>query len=108
MLRVVRPDDAGQAPRPRRKPSTLTLTASERARLRVLLRALRRSHGSWSCVGDVLDVNPKVLCDIAGGSRAGSPGVLLRAARAAGMPVEQVLSGKPTLAGRCPTCGRST
>jgi hypothetical protein len=35
----------------------------------------------------------------------GSPAIALRAARAAGMHVETLLSGTLSPAGRCPTCG---
>jgi hypothetical protein len=107
MLRIVRPNDAGQHPRTRRRPS-LSLTAEESARLALVLKNMRRTFSTWRALGDVMRVHPDVLCSIASGRRRGSPGILLQAARIAGLPVERVLSDKLDLAGRCPTCGRST
>jgi hypothetical protein len=109
MLRIVRPNDAGQEKRPPKnsKPCR-SLTDAERKQLRVLLRNLHRHFGSWPCLAEAMGVRWRALSSIASGKRRGSPGILLRAARIAGLPVERVLSGKLDLAGRCPTCGRST
>ncbi|WP_437649817.1 hypothetical protein [Sorangium sp. So ce362] len=46
------------------------------------------------------------LCRIANGFDNGSPATAQRAAKAAGITVEQLLGGLAA-ADRCPTCGRS-
>lgn len=109
MLRIVRPNDAGQVPRPPKnaKPC-LTLTEEEAARLRVVPRNLRRHFGTWACLAEVMGVGVSTLIKIAGGRLRGSPGVLLQAARVAGMPVERIVSTALSVVNTCPTCGRST
>ncbi len=109
MLRLVHPAPEGQGPRTpkgRRFAPCLSLTADERRHLRAALHNLRRAYGTWSCLADAMGVK---LTTLARASRErnpqGSPAVALRAARAGGMSVEAVLSGKLTAAGQCETCG---
>jgi hypothetical protein len=56
----------------------------------------------------VMGVSVSTLIRIAGGHLRGSPGVLLAAARVAGVPVERIISTTLSVANTCPTCGRST
>jgi hypothetical protein len=55
-----------------------------------------------------MSVGVSTLIRIAGGHLRGSPGVLLQAARVAGVPLERMLSTALNVAGTCPHCGRST
>jgi hypothetical protein len=106
MLRLVRPNDGGQEKRPRRSPSTLTLTDAEKRQLRIVLKNLHGQYGSWPCLADVMGVDRCTLISIASGRKRGSPGILLRAARASGLPLERILSTELSIAGKCPHCGR--
>ncbi|WP_437836663.1 helix-turn-helix domain-containing protein [Sorangium sp. So ce1153] len=101
------PPDGGQGERvpPRRRPC-LSLTPVQRKRLRAALRNLRKAYGSWSCLAEVMGMAVDSLKGIAYGRDSGSPGTAQRAAKAAGVTVEQLLGGL-TAADRCPTCGRS-
>ena len=82
------------------------LTPQEQVNVRVALKFLRTRHGSWWRLAKAIDAKWKTLRDRAGG-RTVSGGLALRVARAAGVPVERVLSGVWPKAGACPHCGRS-
>ena len=66
---------------------------------------LRLRFGSWSCLAEAMDVSQATLATAATGRGRGSPGLALRAARAAGSTVEAILEGKITPANACPHCG---
>jgi hypothetical protein len=101
------PPDGGQGERvPTRRRPCLSLTPTQRKRLRAALRNLRKAYGSWSCLAEVMGMAVDSLKGIAYGRDSGSPGTAQRAAKAAGIPVEQLLGGLAA-ADRCPTCGRS-
>lgn len=104
MLRIVRPNDAGQQPRSRKYRSRIQLTDAENARLGLVLRNLRRAFGAWAVLAEVMGVSIVTLTNIARGKR-GSHGIAVLAARAAGLPVEEVLTGGIALAKHCPLCG---
>ncbi len=108
MLHLVHPEPQGQAPvRRRRQPSgVLSLTLPEHRNLRQALLNLRLRFGGWDVLAAVMAVPIATVAGAAGRSlKAGSPGLALRAARAAGSTVEAILSGKLTPAGACPHCG---
>ncbi|WP_437902927.1 helix-turn-helix transcriptional regulator [Sorangium sp. So ce327] len=96
----------GAPARRRRTAPCLSLTPTQRKRLRAALKNLRAAYGSWECLAEVMGMSPVTLQGIAGGRDAGSPGTVQRAAKAAGITVEQLLGGLAA-ADRCPTCGRS-
>ncbi|WP_437794249.1 transcriptional regulator [Sorangium sp. So ce693] len=104
------PPDGGQgerAPKRRRRVSPcISLTQTQRKRLRAALRSLRSAYGSWSCLAEVMDMSVIAIESIANGRANGSPATALRAAKAAGVTVEQLLGGLAPVH-RCPTCGRS-
>lgn len=109
MQLVLPPPTGGQgegAPARRRRPRSpsLLLTDVERMRLRAALRNLRALYGSWSCLGEAMSVSAGTLQQIASGN-GGSHAMALRAAKAAGVTLDQIL-GRPVVAGRCPHCGR--
>lgn len=110
MLTLVRPSPEGQEggslpSKPRRKVPVLSLLPAERARLRALLKTLRRAYGTWACLAEVMGVRRVTLKMIAGGHCAGSPGTLLRAARAANTTIDRILAPLSS-ADVCPTCGQ--
>jgi hypothetical protein len=109
MLRLVHPNDAGQHPRTRRRPPLrFALTKEEAAHFRVVLQNLRRTYGTWRALGAEIGTTRFTLCAVAKGRMRASGDLIILAARAARMTVEQVLSGKLDVAGRCPTCGRGS
>ncbi len=112
MLRIVHPAPRGQGSDPpkrrrRERSAALSLTAEEGKHLAATLRNLRFGLGAWSVVAMVTGLPITLLTKVAqpGRKRGIHPAVALRAAKAAGLPVETVLSGAMRPADRCPTCG---
>jgi hypothetical protein len=105
MLRLIRPNDGGQETRPRPRHPRPKLTEAENARLRVVLKNLHRAYGTWSCLAETMGVSEDTLHSIVAGRQRGSHAMAVFAARAAGLPVEEVLSGGLTVAKNCPLCG---
>lgn len=108
MLRLVHPAPRGKetrAPKGRRS-SFLFPTAEEAARVRAALRSLRRVHGTFARLAEVMGVPRGTLANITNGHNPPSYAIAILAARAAGVPVEQILSPGVTDAGRCALCGR--
>ncbi|WP_437497476.1 helix-turn-helix transcriptional regulator [Sorangium sp. So ce1099] len=100
------PPDGGQGGHaPVRRRQRLTLTPTQSKRLRAALRNLRAAYGTWDCLADVMGVSRSTLRNIVKGHDGGSLAMAMRASKAAGMPVEQILGGL-VAADRCPTCGR--
>jgi hypothetical protein len=99
-LRIVKPE----APKPRRARGH-QLTDEEVKRVRAATGNLIRAYGSVECVSAVTGLAVDTLYEI-GNLRSGRPGMAsaVKIARAAGMPVEKLLSGRLSEAGACPTC----
>jgi hypothetical protein len=81
------------------------LTPEEQRHARKALHFLRAKLGSWPKLAAAMKVRAPTLCTVSRG-RAVTAGLALRAARLAGVPVEDVLSGAWPKAGSCPHCGR--
>ena len=92
--------DKRQRPRPER-----ALSEPESGRLRVLLRNLRGAYGGWDVLAAVLGVTDDYLHAVNGQRAAGSHRLVMLAAKAGGLSVEQALAGKLPSADVCPTCG---
>ena len=88
---------------PAARRASIILTDTEQMRLRAALRNLRALYGSYACLAEVMGVSPKSLANVASGRRS-SPGMAVRAAKAAGVTVERLL-GAPVSADRCAHCG---
>jgi hypothetical protein len=88
-----------------RRRTCQSLTGSERRALRGALRNLRHAFGSWDGLAAAMDVAAVSLEGIASGRDRGSPGIALRAARAAGVPFERLISRAMRIAGHCSACG---
>ena len=108
MLRLVHPAPQGKETRvPKgQRSQALSLTRDESARLRAALKNLRRAYGGWDVLAAVTGIRANTLENIAYGTKGGSAAVALRVARAAAMPVEQLLSGGVVEARACPLCHR--
>ena len=103
MLRLVHPAPKGQEKsRSRGKSPALTPTSNEQDRIYATIRNAARAYGGCDVLASVMGV--PVNSVIGRQIRSYAFAVLL--SRAAGIPVEQVLSGKPHDAGSCALCGR--
>lgn len=88
-------------------PRAPELTAEESAHLKAAIRFLRIRSGGFGPLASLLKVKPDTLRNLASGRGRPGAALALRAARAAGVTVEDVLSGAFPPAGACPHCGRS-
>jgi hypothetical protein len=98
--RWVRPRD------PTKTRRSSDLTPEEQANAKVALRVLRTRYGSARKLAVALSAT--IATVEAALSRRGKPsaGLALRAARLAGVPLEDVLSGAWPKTGACAHCGR--
>jgi hypothetical protein len=105
MLRLVKPE--GPKPRRRRDAGRRQLSDAQVGRLRLAARNLVRAYGSVDCLADVTGLAPATIRELRKRRDKDRPGLLIatRIAEAAGMTVEQLLTGRLGLADRCPTCG---
>lgn len=107
MLRLVHPRKEGQvSARKIKKSASLFPTAEEADRIRATIRTLRVAFGGWDVLAEVTGVKQTTLEMIAHRRSPGSYGVAIALARAAGIPVEQILRPGVQEAGKCPVCGR--
>jgi hypothetical protein len=83
------------------------LTPDEQARVRVAIVFLRTRFGTYPKLASAMEVNLRTLTLAASRRGTVSAGIALRAARAAKVPVETILTGAWPPPGMCPTCGRS-
>jgi len=105
MLRLVHPAPQGQETRSssRRKSDALTPTQEEQRRIYAALGNVARAYGGRDVLAVVMGVSRKIL---EGRKKPRSYAFAVLLARAARIPVEQILSGKPHEAGACALCGR--
>ncbi|MRG92544.1 hypothetical protein [Polyangium spumosum] len=71
--------------------------------MRAAERNIARAYGGRTVLASVMGVSKDALNNIVRGS---SYAVAVLLARAGGITVEQVLSGRPHVAGACSLCGR--
>ncbi len=104
MLRLVHPAPKGQvSTRPKYQRSQKLLpTAEEQQRIHNAIRNIARAYGGRDVLAEVMGVSENTLWSR--DNRSYGFAVLL--ARAAGIPVEQLLSGRPHEVGACSVCGR--
>ncbi len=104
-LRIVKPEEPKPPRRkggPRHEASVLT--PEEERKARQAIRNLKDHFGTWGCLADAMGMPVKSLLKAASGRYALSPAVLLRAMRASGLTLADML-GAPAVAGRCRACG---
>ncbi len=93
-------------PRPANQTRRSTdLTPDEQANVRRALRFLAKRHGDTSKLAKVMKAHRETVQRPARGGVV-SAGIALRAARVAGVPLEDVLTGRWPKEGACPHCGR--
>jgi hypothetical protein len=81
-----------------------SLEPEQQENVRGALRALYMRYGTWLALGRAMGVGKNQLRLVMGKRYAPSAGLALRAAKLAGMHVEDVLAGKLSEPERCPTC----
>lgn len=86
--------------------SRATLTPDEQKNVGAALRFLRVKLGGGSALRRALGVSGPVVDRATGKRGLASASLAVRAARAAGVPVDDVLTGRFPPAGSCPHCGR--
>jgi hypothetical protein len=104
MLRLVHPAPQGKesARQKYRRSAALTPTPEEQQRIRAAIKNISRAYGGRDALAAVMGIS-EVSLKLAD-RKSYSFAVLL--ARAAGISVEQLLTGKPHEVGACPFCGR--
>ena len=105
-------DRGGEVPRCSRFPAAAAkamprgdLTIEEQANVRKALRFLRTRAGGAEPLGKALRLNGGTLDHVAA-KQTVSAGLAVRLARFAGVPVDDLLSGRYPPPGTCPHCGR--
>jgi hypothetical protein len=94
-------------PRPQNETRRISdLTPEEAAATRRALHVLRRRLGSWEALGEALRTKTTTLQGY-GSKKAPSAAIAIRAARVAGVAIEEVLAGRWPVEGACPHCGRT-
>lgn len=81
------------------------LTPEEAKHVKAALAFLRARYGSWPKAAAAMGLKPVSVRYVASKRGGVTAGVALRAARAAGVPVEDILSGAWPKPGTCPHCG---
>ena len=84
----------------------MSLTDEEAQHFRAALRNTARAYGGFPVLAEVIGVPVATLYQTVNKKRRRPSGILaIRLAKAAGMSVEAILTGKLTPAGRCAACG---
>src|SRR5580704_17771311 len=99
---VLRERVAWSRPRARRGPD---LSPEEADRVRVALAFLAKRFGTWKAMTDAMDLKLDTVRHAVKKRGGVTAGVALRAARAAGVPLEDILAGRWPKPGACPHCG---
>jgi hypothetical protein len=89
-----------------RKGHSSDLTKDEQKHVRKVVTFMRTRLGSWQALATRSGVEVHTLKYAASARGTATPGVAIRVARAAGVPVERILDGSWPLPGMCPHCGR--
>lgn len=89
-----------------RPPRRIDLTLDEQANARRVVRLLLVKLGSWEAVAKAMETSHGTVHSIGSSRRSISAGFALRVARAAGVPMEDVISGAWPKPGACMMCGR--
>jgi hypothetical protein len=89
-----------------RKGRSSDLSHEESERVKVAMLFLAKRFGTWDGLAKAMGVRRDTIRHSQLKRAVVSAGVAIRAARAAGVPVEDVLSGAFPKPGVCPHCGR--
>jgi hypothetical protein len=102
-MAILRERVAWSKPRARRGPD---LSPDEQKAVKKALAFLAKRHGSLVKLSAAMGLKPDAVVHAARERGSVTAGVALRAARAAGVPLEDLLAGRWPEAGTCPLCGR--
>jgi hypothetical protein len=92
---------------PRRERARLgSLTTDEQNNVRAVMGVLHVRFGSWRAVAEALGTSVKWIEKLMRVVGEPPAGLAIHAARLAGVPVDDVLSGAFPKPGSCPMCGR--
>ena len=102
-MAILRERVAWTRPRARRGPD---LSPEEAGHVKEALAFLAKRYGTWRELAKAMGLKSDTI-EYAASERGGvTGGMAIRTARAAGVPVEDVLSGAFPKPGVCPHCGR--
>lgn len=82
------------------------LTPTEQANVRAALSFLRVRFGTMRKLAEAMKAQKTTVSFALNPKRAVTAGIALRVARVAGVPLEEVLTGRWPALGACPHCGR--
>jgi hypothetical protein len=102
-MAILREATRWRAPKASRGPD---LTADEQARVKVALAFLAKRHRTYRVLAKAMGLKRATVVHAVSKRGSVTAGIALRAARAAGAPLEDVLSGAWPKPGACPHCGR--
>ena len=85
--------------------SPSTLTVEEQGNVRNALRFLYLRLGTWKILAKVLRFKLRRLTEAMGGREPIGAELVLRVARLAGVPFDDVTAGRYPAPGMCPHCG---
>ena len=83
------------------------LTPDEQRHVKAAIAFLAKRYGSYRKLAETTGTKRATLIQAASKRGSVSAGIALRVSRAAGVPLESILSGAWPPAGACPHCGRS-
>jgi hypothetical protein len=107
MATILREAKVWAKDRPADKPrASSDLTPEEMSRVRICLRFLVCRFGTIAKLANAMGANAWTVRYAMSKRGHPSAGIALRAARAAGVPLEDVLAGRWPVEGACPHCGR--
>src|SRR5262249_24101805 len=89
-----------------KRPRVDALTPEEQANTKKALRFLRSRHGGAPKLAKALGVLQSLIEKAVRTRKPPSLGLAFRAARLAGVPLEELLAGRWPPEGACPHCGR--
>jgi hypothetical protein len=91
---------------PRETRHASDLTPEEQGHVKRALRTLRQREGGWEKLSAIIRTTKASLTSYVAAKGRPTAGVALRAARLAGVPLEELLAGRWPAEGACPCCGR--
>lgn len=109
-MTVLRVKQTWKREKPAKKPGAARpieqLTPDEQTNVRKALRVLRTRYRTLLATAEALETSYGTIERVSRGRRKPTAGLAIRVARAAGVPVDDVLSGAFPEPGACPMCGR--
>ncbi|HLK41294.1 MAG TPA: hypothetical protein VKU41_31300 [Polyangiaceae bacterium] len=91
---------------PKETDASSDLSPEEQAHAKAAIRFLGKRFGSYGKLAEAMRAKRATVISAVSARGAVSAGVALRAARAADVPLEDVLAGRWPTATMCPYCGR--